>query len=269
MRDDHVTPRALYIRRRDFLALGAGSVVTAAALSFARPARAAGEPSPLPVLPDVKKGPFATNETQTPYKDVMHYNNYYEFGTGKGDPAANAGGFAPRPWKVTFEGEIRKPQSVDIDELMKWVPLEERIYRMRCVEAWSMVVPWVGMPLGDVIRRLEPTPKAKYVAFTGLFDQQKMPGQRLGALAWPYVEGLRLAFAAGGRPVRARPSQPERRPRAARGAVEVRLQGDQGHHEDPFCREGATDDLEPHGAGRVRLLREREPRSRPSPVEPG
>src|SRR5260221_4400341 len=192
MRDDHVTPRALYIRRRDFLALGAGSVVTAAALSFARPARAAGEPSPLPVLPDLKKGPFATDETRTPYKDVMHYNNYYEFGTGKGDPAANAGGFAPRPWKVTFEGEIRKPQSVDIDELMKWVPLEERIYRMRCVEAWSMVVPWVGMPLGDVIRRLEPTPKAKYVAFTGMFDQQRMPGQRLGALAWPYVEGLRL-----------------------------------------------------------------------------
>src|SRR5260370_25340575 len=114
MRDEDVTPRALYLRRREFLALGAGSVVTAAALSFARPARAADEPSPLPVLPDVKKGPFATDETQTPYKDVMPYNNYYEFRTGTRDPAANAGGFAPRPWKVAFEGELRQPHSVDV-----------------------------------------------------------------------------------------------------------------------------------------------------------
>ncbi len=191
MRDHEVTPRVLYLRRREFMALGAGSVVTAAALSFARAARAADEPS-LPLLPNVKKGPFATDEAQTPYTDVTHYNNYYEFGTGKGDPGASAGAFPTRPWKVTFDGEIGKPQTVDIDELMKWAPLEERIYRMRCVEAWSMVIPWVGMPLGEIIRRLEPTPKAKYVAFTGLFDPQKMPGQRLGVLAWPYVEGLRL-----------------------------------------------------------------------------
>jgi len=191
MKDDVVTPRVLHFRRREFLALGAGSVVTAAGLSLARPARAADEPS-LPLLPNVKKGPFATDEAQTPYTDVTHYNNYYEFGTGKGDPAASAGTFPPRPWKVTFDGEIGKPQTVEIDELMKWAPLEERIYRMRCVEAWSMVIPWVGMPLGEIIRRLEPTPKAKYVAFTGLFDPQKMPGQRLGVLAWPYVEGLRL-----------------------------------------------------------------------------
>jgi len=128
MRDDEVTPRVLYHRRREFLALGAGSVVTAAALSFARPARAADEPS-LPLLPNVKKGPFATDEAQTPYTDVTHYNNYYEFGTGKGDPGASAGAFPTRPWKVTFDGEIGKPQTVDIDELMKWAPLEERIYR--------------------------------------------------------------------------------------------------------------------------------------------
>ena len=191
MRDDEVTPRALYLRRREFLALGAGSIVTAAALALARPAPAADEPS-LPLLPNVKKGPFATDEAQTPYEDVTHYNNYYEFGTSKGDPAASAGAFPTRPWKVTFDGEIRQPRTVDVDELMKWAPLEERIYRMRCVEAWSMVIPWVGLPLPEVIRRLEPTPKAKYVAFTGLLDAQNMPGQKLGVLAWPYVEGLRL-----------------------------------------------------------------------------
>jgi len=172
-----VTPYSLYLRRRDFLALGAGSAVAAAALSFTRTALAKGEPD-LALLPNVKKGPFATDEKQTPYEDVTHYNNYYEFGTDKTDPAANAGSFRTRPWKVSFEGEIQKPQTVTIDDLLKWFPLEERIYRMRCVEAWSMVIPWVGFPLGDLIHRLEPTPKAKYVAFTGDLDPGQMPGER-------------------------------------------------------------------------------------------
>src|SRR5262245_10533955 len=150
-----ITPPSLYLRRRTFLALGAGSAVGAAALSIASAAFAKSEAEP-PLLPDVKKGPFAVDEKQTPYADATHYNNYYEFGTDKGDPAANAGSFPTRPWKVSFEGEIKKPQSVAIDDLMKWFPLEERIYRMRCVEAWSMVIPWVGFPLGDLIKRLEP-----------------------------------------------------------------------------------------------------------------
>jgi len=191
MGHDDVTPHALYLRRREFLALGAGSLVTAAALAVAGSAQAADEPS-LPLLPNVKKGPFTTDEAQTPYKDIASYNNYYEFGTDKGDPVANARAFPTRPWKVTFDGEIAKPQTVDVDDLVKWAPLEERVYRMRCVEAWSMVIPWVGMPLSEVIRRLEPTAKAKYVAFTGRLDPQKMPGQRAGVLEWPYVEGLRL-----------------------------------------------------------------------------
>jgi sulfoxide reductase catalytic subunit YedY len=186
-----VTPLGLYLRRREFLALGAGSAVGAAALSFARRASAAGEAMP-PVLPGVKKGPFATDEKQTPYQDVTHYNNYYEFGTDKTDPAANAGSFPTRPWSVSFEGEIEHPQTVSVDDLMKWFPLEERIYRMRCVEAWSMVIPWVGFPLGDLIRRLGPKPKAKYVAFTSDLDPKQMPGQRRSVLDWPYVEGLRL-----------------------------------------------------------------------------
>jgi methionine sulfoxide reductase catalytic subunit len=145
-----------------------------------------------PLLPDVKKGPYGTDEKQTPYDDVTRYNNYYEFGTGKGDPAANAASFRTRPWSVSFEGEIKSPQTVAIDELMRWFPLEERVYRMRCVEAWSMVIPWVGFPLADLVRRLEPTPKARYVAFTSLLDPSQMPGQRRQVLRWPYVEGLRL-----------------------------------------------------------------------------
>jgi sulfoxide reductase catalytic subunit YedY len=183
------TPLRLYLRRREFLALGAGSMVGAAALGRAGLARAESEPA---LLPGVKKGPFGTDEKPTPYQDVTHYNNYYEFGTGKEDPAANAGSFRTRPWSLSFEGEIRNPQTVAIDDLMSWFPLEERVYRMRCVEAWSMVIPWVGFPLADLVRRLDPTPKARYVAFTSVLDPSQMPGQRRGVLPWPYVEGLRL-----------------------------------------------------------------------------
>jgi sulfoxide reductase catalytic subunit YedY len=128
----------------------------------------------------------------TPFKDVTTYNNFYEFGTEKEDPAKHAHALATRPWTVMVEGEVAKPQIIDIDTLMKWFPLEERIYRMRCVEAWSMVIPWVGFPLGDLIKRLEPTGNAKYVAFTTLLRPEEMPGQRHRVLDWPYVEGLRL-----------------------------------------------------------------------------
>jgi sulfoxide reductase catalytic subunit YedY len=185
-----ITPNRLYLRRREFLALGAGAAIGMPAL--ARIANAAQPEALPPMLEGVKKGPFATDEAQTPYKDVTTYNNYYEFGTDKGDPSANAGAFKTRPWTVRFEGEIAKPQTVEIDDLLKWFPLEERVYRMRCVEAWSMVIPWVGFPLADLVKRLEPTPKAKYVAFTTLHAPGRMPGQQRGVLEWPYVEGLRL-----------------------------------------------------------------------------
>jgi sulfoxide reductase catalytic subunit YedY len=161
-----ITPHRLYVRRRDFLALGAGAAVGLPAL--ARIARAATPEAPPPMLEGVKKGPFATDEAQTPYKDVTTYNNYYEFGTDKGDPSANAGAFRTRPWTVRFEGEIAKPQTVAIDDLLKW------------------------FPLADLVKRLEPTPKAKYVAFTTLQDPDRMPGQKRRVLEWPYVEGLRL-----------------------------------------------------------------------------
>jgi sulfoxide reductase catalytic subunit YedY len=184
-----ITPLSTYLRRREFLALGPGASIGLAALAGAT---AHSQEALPPLLPDVKKGPFGSDEVQTPYKDVTGYNNYYEFGTDKADPAANAGKFRTRPWSVKLEGEIKSPQTVAIDDLVKWFPLEERVYRMRCVEAWSMVIPWVGFPLADLVRRVEPLAKARYVAFTGTLDMVQMPGQRRPVLEWPYVEGLRL-----------------------------------------------------------------------------
>jgi len=190
--ENEVTPQGLYVRRREFLRLGAAGALGWAGAAMAISCKAAAKDNPASGLPPFKRGPFATEEKQTPLDDVTSYNNYYEFGTAKSDPAENAGSFKTRPWTISFEGEIKKPQVVDIDDLLKWFPLEERIYRMRCVEAWSMVIPWIGFPLGDLIKRLEPTSKAKYVAFTTKLDPTQMPGQKRSVLEWPYVEGLRI-----------------------------------------------------------------------------
>jgi sulfoxide reductase catalytic subunit YedY len=143
-------------------------------------------------LPAVQKGLYGTSEPQTPFKDITTYNNFYELGTDKSDPSNNAGSLRTRPWTVAFEGEIGKPQVIDIETLLRLYPLEERVYRLRCVEAWSMVIPWIGFPLYPLIKRLEPTSRAKYVAFTTLLAPDQLPGQRTAALDWPYVEGLRL-----------------------------------------------------------------------------
>ncbi|GHG34826.1 mononuclear molybdenum enzyme YedY [Deinococcus indicus] len=159
-------------------------------------------------------GPYDTDEKVTPYQQATTYNNFYEFGTDKSDPARLAGSLKTRPWTVRIDGEVRKPMTVDIDTLQSWFPLEDRIYRMRCVEGWSMVMPWLGFPLAALIRRLEPTGKAKYVQFTALLDPKQFPGQRQPVLKWPYVEGLRLdealhplAFMAVGLHGRALPGQ--------------------------------------------------------------
>ena len=133
-----------------------------------------------------------TDDKLTPYEDITGYNNYYEFGSDKGDPKANSGRFRSQPWKVEVTGEVNKPASYDVDELLKGFTPEERVYRHRCVEAWSMVVPWLGVPLGKIVDRLEPTSKAKVVEFTTILDPSQMPGQRSNMLPWPYVEGLRM-----------------------------------------------------------------------------
>jgi methionine sulfoxide reductase catalytic subunit len=144
------------------------------------------------VLPRSLSRNSRDDEKLTPYEDITGYNNYYEFGTDKDDPARNAGQLRTRPWKVEVTGEVKRAAVYDLDDLLKSFTPEERVYRLRCVEAWSMVIPWLGIPLVQLIDRLEPTSKAKYVEFTTLYDPQQMPGQRRGILEWPYVEGLRM-----------------------------------------------------------------------------
>ena len=186
VRSSEITPQSLYLRRREFIQAASGAAVAAAA-AFAPAAAQTGAK-----LPNVAKSPLSTTEKANDYKDITGYNNFYEFGTGKEEPAYNAKGFKTRPWKLAIEGHVAKPASYDIDEFIKPYKLEERIYRLRCVEAWSMVIPWVGIPLADVIKRVEPTSKAKFVEFTTLLDFSRMPGQREPVLHWPYVEGLRM-----------------------------------------------------------------------------
>jgi methionine sulfoxide reductase catalytic subunit len=189
VRSSEITPQGLYVRRRDFLVQGAAVAAGLTATLVGCKSQAGPQQAP---LPGVKPGPFGTDEAKTPFKDITTYNNFYEFGTDKGDPAAHAHTLRTRPWTVAFEGEIARPQVIDIDALLKLYPLEERVYRLRCVEGWSMVIPWVGFPLGPLVKRLEPTTRAKYVAFTTLLAPDQMPGQKTDALAWPYVEGLRI-----------------------------------------------------------------------------
>ncbi|MGH8678683.1 MAG: protein-methionine-sulfoxide reductase catalytic subunit MsrP [Burkholderiales bacterium] len=191
IRPSEITPQAVYLRRREFIkagaALGVASGLGATGLMITtRQARAATKLAPL------AKSAFSTGEELTPFEAVTHYNNFYEFGTDKEDPSERAGSLKTRPWTVQVEGEVRKAKTFDIEELLKLSPLEERIYRMRCVEGWSMVIPWAGYPLSELIKRVEPTGNAKYVEFVTLNDQTQMPGQRVPVLDWPYVEGLRM-----------------------------------------------------------------------------
>jgi sulfoxide reductase catalytic subunit YedY len=203
--EDEVTPEALYHRRREFLkdsllftATAAGVGLGLTSLLKGRrsdpPSSSAGTEaaSDPPALEVSGRSSFSTDEPPTPYRDVTTYNNFYEFGLDKDEPARRSGTLKTRPWTVTVDGEVGKPMTVDVDQLLRLFPVEERIYRMRCVEAWSMVIPWVGFPLGDLLRRVEPTSKARYVAFTTLLDPAQMPEQSGRVLDWPYVEGLRL-----------------------------------------------------------------------------
>lgn len=187
-----ITPRAAYEGRRDALKLLAGAALAAGAVP---PASAqAARPNKLAALPGTRSAVAGavTMEKLTPYGDVTTYNNFYEFGTDKADPARNAHTLKTRPWTVAVEGAVRKPRVYDIDELLKLSAQEERVYRLRCVEGWSMVVPWVGWSLAELIRRVEPTGNAKYVEFVTLADRKTMPALGSGVLEWPYVEGLRL-----------------------------------------------------------------------------
>lgn len=194
IRPSEITSRSTYLDRRDFISGSARAAVAAAlaggAAATLLPATASASAGQK--LANVVPGPFGTDEEQTPYEKIASYNNFYEFGTDKDDPKRYSQDFKPQPWTVQVGGECDKPGAIGFEELVSPHSLEERIYRLRCVEAWSMVVPWVGIPLADVLQRFAPTSKARFVAFRTLFDPAQMPGQRLAVLEWPYVEGLRI-----------------------------------------------------------------------------
>ncbi|MFN8641622.1 MAG: protein-methionine-sulfoxide reductase catalytic subunit MsrP [Candidatus Binatia bacterium] len=195
-----ITDEALVLRRRDVLrgaALATGALLLPACRSpgdapDAATRAAAAETPALAAIPGIVRGPFSSDEAPTAEDKATSYNNFYELGTGKEDPAEHAGALVTRPWSVAIEGEVAKPGAIGLEDLLRGLPPQERVYRHRCVEAWSMVIPWVGVPLGDVLRRFEPTSRAKFVAFRTLYDPTQMPGQRADVLAWPYREGLRL-----------------------------------------------------------------------------
>jgi sulfoxide reductase catalytic subunit YedY len=183
IRASEITPPDLWRERRRFLQLAAAATTSAA---FAGSLRA-GEK-----LLGVKSSAYRLEDEATPYEDITRYNNFYEFGSDKESPARLAGSLRTRPWTVAVEGEVQKPKTYGIEELLKLAPLEERVYRLRCVEAWSMVVPWVGFSLAELLKRVEPTGNAKFVEFATLRDPNQMPGQRSNVLDWPYVEALRI-----------------------------------------------------------------------------
>lgn len=183
-----ITPESLYRNRRTFLKTAA-LVTAGTAAAFALP-RFAGPQDPPYKRPPA--GPFNTDEDLTSYKDITTYNNFYEFGTDKDDPSENAGSLKPRPWKVRVDGEVHNAGLYDLDDLLKGITQEDRVYRLRCVEGWSMVIPWLGFPISALLKRFRPTSRAKYVEFTTLNDPQQMPGLSRPVLDWPYVEGLRM-----------------------------------------------------------------------------
>ena len=191
-----ITPKSTYVNRRKFITGAAATVGAALAGGFylrnhfddSTTVHAGGAK-----LSGVVKSAFSTTETQTSYQDITNYNNYYEFSTDKYEPNGLAKNFRTRPWTVAIDGMVKKPKKLDIDTIVKLAPLEERIYRMRCVEGWSMVIPWVGFPLSALIKQAEPLANAKYVAFQTVLAPDQMPNQRSrDVLDWPYVEGLRM-----------------------------------------------------------------------------
>jgi sulfoxide reductase catalytic subunit YedY len=200
IKSSEITPKQVYLNRRLFMRGAALAATTAATTLVYRKLN----PTPVekgkgekliargkPATDDTIRSGFTTSEKLTPIEDITNYNNFYEFSTNKAGVAPESKGFISKPWHVSVEGLINKPKTFDLDELLKF-PLEDRIYRLRCVEGWSMVIPWIGFPLSLLLNKVEPTSAGKYVAFQTLYDPKRMPNQSTGVLDWPYVEGLRL-----------------------------------------------------------------------------
>jgi len=198
IKPSEITPEPVYNNRREFLrhSVNTGLFVTAStaapnaqAFFWSKPKQ---EPDMTPDFENLTRSPFSTDEKKTTYEAVTTYNNFIELGPGKSGPARYAKYLKPRPWSVTVDGAVAKPGEMDIEDILKLFALEERIYRLRCVETWAMVIPWVGFPLSDLLKRFEPTANAKYVRFETLYDPKQLPGQKSRLYDWPYVEGLRL-----------------------------------------------------------------------------
>lgn len=187
-----ITPREVFENRREFLKAAGFSIATGVALTSGMLPGTSQAANQRQKIASFRKTAYGRDENLTSYEDVTTYNNFYEFGTGKGDPAVHSKLFKPTPWTVSIEGAVKKPKQISIEDIFKLAPLEERIYRMRCVEGWSMVIPWVGLPLSKLIQFAEPTGNAKYVEFISLADPKTMPGVRVPILKWPYIEGLRM-----------------------------------------------------------------------------
>ena len=187
IRPSEITTEGTYLNRRMLLQAALAAGVAGLGTSLLSTAEAAVGP-----LKYQRNDKLSTTEAANSYEEITTYNNFYEFGTGKSDPAANSSKFKPEPWSVTISGEAEQTGKFTLEDILKPHALEERVYRLRCVEAWSMVVPWVGVPLGDVLKRFKPSSRAKYVAFKTVLRPSEMPGQRFNVLEWPYVEGLRI-----------------------------------------------------------------------------
>jgi len=183
-----ITPEAVFVNRRELLA----GAVAAGLVGVSHPLLAAESALAGDALKYTRNAQFSVSDKPNSYEDITTYNNYYEFGVDKDAPARNSGRFKPSPWSVTVAGEAEVTGKFTLEDMLRPHALEERVYRLRCVEAWSMVIPWVGVPLADVLKRLKPTSKAKYVAFKTVMRPSEMPGQRYPVLEWPYVEGLRM-----------------------------------------------------------------------------
>jgi sulfoxide reductase catalytic subunit YedY len=198
LRSSEITDERWYLRRREFFRLAGGLVISGAAGSLlgassdTSSAAGLGDGGGQTPLQNIKPKAVSTDEPVNRFEDITSYNNFYEFGSGKNDPQRYGGSLKTAPWTVKIDGLCNKPASYPLEDLIKDQQLEERIYRLRCVEAWSMVIPWIGIPLSSVLKRAEPQGKAAYVAFTTLFRPGEMPGQRTDSLQWPYVEGLRM-----------------------------------------------------------------------------
>ncbi len=271
-----VTPKSVYLNRRQILrGMGiAGAIALGGKLvsSLALPETTLYAGTKLNVA---SKSPFSTTEKQTSYDDVTHYNNYYEFGTDKGDPAKYAQNFRTSPWTVSIEGEVQKPMKLTMDDILKLAPLEERIYRHRCVERWSIVVPWIGYSFNNLVKLAQPTEKAKYVAFTTYFDRSQMPQASHAGIEFPYVEGLRIDEAmnpltllcVGMYGEASRESGWRTRPHGH--SLEIRLQEHQVSRENPLCEVRASHYLGPLLFDGIWLLFERESQRRSPALEPG